>query len=58
MKDNDIERIEKIRFMLNNALNMNLSSEMLLKISRKLDVKIVDYYKKREFLFKKIRKES
>ncbi|MGB9814055.1 MAG: Spo0E family sporulation regulatory protein-aspartic acid phosphatase [Thermovenabulum sp.] len=52
MKDDDIERIEKIRCMLNNALNMSLSSEMLLKISRKLDVKIVDYYKKRVFIQK------
>lgn len=46
MKDD--KRIEIARNILNNAVKMNLSKETILKISRKTDEFIVEYYKKKE----------
>lgn len=40
------EKIEIARNILNNAANMNMSKEILLKISQKIDKYIVDYYRK------------
>lgn len=39
------EKIELTRDILNNAINMRLDEELILKISRKLDQYIHEYYK-------------
>ena len=38
-------RIETARNILNNAASINISKELLLKISQKLDEYIVGYYR-------------
>jgi len=40
-----IDRIELGKRLLLNAVNMNMSKEILLKISQKVDKYIVEYYK-------------
>ena len=40
-----IDRIELGKRLLLNAANMNMSKELLLKISQKLDKYIVEYYR-------------
>ena len=40
-----LDRIEIGKRLLINAVNMNMSKEILLKISQKLDKYIVEYYK-------------
>jgi hypothetical protein len=40
-----IDRIEVARRLLVNAVNMNMSKDILLKISEKLDKYLVEYYK-------------
>lgn len=37
-------KIEIARNILNNAVKMNMSKDILLKISQKIDTYIVDYY--------------
>ncbi|KYO65541.1 Spo0E family sporulation regulatory protein-aspartic acid phosphatase [Thermovenabulum gondwanense] len=44
--DDNLRKIEQFKHILNNALNMHFDKEILLKISRKLDKTILDYYKK------------
>ncbi len=41
-------RIETARNILNNAASINISKELLLKISQKLDEYIVEYYRYEE----------
>ncbi|MBO8138857.1 MAG: aspartyl-phosphate phosphatase Spo0E family protein [Desulfotomaculum sp.] len=41
---NTNKKIEIARNILNNAAKMNISGEILLKISQKLDKYIVEYY--------------
>ncbi|MHB1406147.1 MAG: aspartyl-phosphate phosphatase Spo0E family protein [Desulfitobacteriaceae bacterium] len=43
---NSTDKMEIARAILNNAGNMNVSKEMLLKISQKMDEYIVEYYRK------------
>lgn len=38
------DKIEIARSILTNAMNMNLSTDILLKISQKIDKYIVEYY--------------
>lgn len=45
---NNKNKIEIARNILNNAVNMNVSKELLLKISQKLDEYIVEYYRNEE----------
>ncbi|WP_222927632.1 aspartyl-phosphate phosphatase Spo0E family protein [Biomaibacter acetigenes] len=40
------DKIEIARNILNNAANMNMSKEILLKISQKIDKYIVEYFRK------------
>jgi len=40
------EKLEFLRNILNNGINMNFNEELLLKISRKLDKYIVEYLKR------------
>jgi hypothetical protein len=40
------DKIKTARSILTNAVNMNMSSEILLKISQKIDKYIVEYYRK------------
>jgi hypothetical protein len=42
------DKIKTARSILTNAVNMNMSSEILLKISQKIDKYIVEYYRKSE----------
>lgn len=42
---NNKEKIEMARNILTNAANMNMSREILLKISQKIDKYIVEYYR-------------
>lgn len=42
------EKIALIRNILNNANNMNIKTETILKISRKIDEYIVEYYREKE----------
>ena len=44
----DKDEIEMARNILNNAANINISKELLLKISQKLDKYIVEYYQNEE----------
>jgi len=37
-------KIEIARCILNNAANMNMSEEIILKISQKIDQYIIEYY--------------
>lgn len=39
-------KIEIMRDMLNNAVEMNMSKDILLGISREIDKYIVEYYRK------------
>lgn len=39
------EYIEIPRAILNNAISMNMSPEIILKISQKIDKYIIEYYK-------------
>jgi hypothetical protein len=39
------DKIEIARNILNNAADMNMSKKCLLKISRKVDIYIIEYYK-------------
>ncbi len=48
-------KIEMTRRILNNAVSMNMSKEIILKISKKLDRLIVEFYQQ-ENLNKKIEK--
>ncbi len=41
---NKKDKIEIARSILNNAVNINISQDIILKISQKLDKYIVDYY--------------
>ncbi|MEW6624430.1 MAG: aspartyl-phosphate phosphatase Spo0E family protein [Bacillota bacterium] len=41
---NKKDKIEIARNILNNAVNMNMSKEILLKISQKIDKYLVEYY--------------
>ncbi|KNZ68634.1 hypothetical protein Tfer_2809 [Thermincola ferriacetica] len=43
---NKRDKIEMARKILNNAANMNMSKEILLKISQKIDKYIVEYFRK------------
>ena len=43
---NSTDKMEIARAILNNAGNMNVSKEMLLKISQQMDKYIVEYYRK------------
>lgn len=45
---NEKDRIETARKILNNAFSLNLSKDILLKISRLIDKYVVDYHKKRK----------
>lgn len=45
---NNKDKIEIARNILNNAANMNMSREILLKISQKMDKYIVEYFRKGE----------
>lgn len=47
---NKKNKLEIFRNILNNAINMNFSKEILLKISKKLDKYIVEYMQEREKL--------
>lgn len=47
---NEIEKIELARNLLYNAANMNMSKEIILKISQQLDIYIIDYYEKNSTL--------
>lgn len=42
------DKIEIARNILNNAASINISQELLLKISQKLDEYIVEYYRNEE----------
>ena len=42
------DEIEMARNILNNAANINISKELLLKISQKLDKYIIEYYRNGE----------
>ncbi|HHV98822.1 MAG TPA: Spo0E family sporulation regulatory protein-aspartic acid phosphatase [Clostridiaceae bacterium] len=42
------EKIALIRSILNNADNMNMRTEIILEISRKIDKYIVEYHRKNE----------
>jgi len=42
------EKIVLIRNILNNANNMNIKTETILKISRKIDEYIIEYYREKE----------
>lgn len=44
----DKDKIEITRNILNNAVKINISKELLLKISQKLDKYIVEYYRNEE----------
>ena len=58
---NDKDKIEMVRRILNNAVNINMKQNIVLQISQKLDQHIIDYYlnndemrgKKRKALIKK-----
>lgn len=39
------DKMEIARAILNNAGNMNVSKEMLLKLSQKVDQYIIEYYR-------------
>jgi hypothetical protein len=41
-----LEKIELVRKLLNNGASMNMSKDILLRLSKKVDQYIVDYYKK------------
>mgnify|MGYP001150999701 CR=1 FL=1 len=41
---NDKDKIEMVRRILNNAVNINMNPDIVLKISEKLDQHIIDYY--------------
>lgn len=43
---NKRDKIEIARNILNNAANMNMSKEVLLKISQKIDKYIIEYFRK------------
>lgn len=43
---NKKEQLEITRNILNNAVNMNLRKQILLKISQKFDKYVVEYYQK------------
>jgi sensor histidine kinase regulating citrate/malate metabolism len=45
---NKKDKIEIARNILNNAANMNMSKEILLKISQKIDKYIVEYLREGE----------
>lgn len=46
---NEKDRIEIGRNILNNAANMNINKEILLKISQKIDKYIVEYFRKYDY---------
>lgn len=41
-------KIEMARNILDDATNMNIKKEILLKISQKIDKYIIEYYKEKE----------
>ncbi|NLB88185.1 MAG: Spo0E family sporulation regulatory protein-aspartic acid phosphatase [Syntrophomonadaceae bacterium] len=41
---NDKDKIEMVRRILNNAVNINMKQNIVLQISQKLDQHIIDYY--------------
>lgn len=43
-KVNKKEKIEMIRNILNNATDLNITKEIILKISQKLDKHVIEYY--------------
>lgn len=43
---NKKEKIEMIRNILNNATNMNIRKEIILKISQKFDKHVIEYYQR------------
>ncbi|MDR5659650.1 aspartyl-phosphate phosphatase Spo0E family protein [Serpentinicella sp. ANB-PHB4] len=45
---NNREKIKVTRNILDNAINMNIRADIVLKISQKLDKYIVEYYNKDE----------
>lgn len=49
------DKIELARNILNNAYDTNVSKEIVLKLSRKVDDYIVDYYKQN---YSKINKDQ
>ncbi|MDN5365671.1 MAG: hypothetical protein PWP44_874 [Thermacetogenium sp.] len=54
---NEKEKIEAARKILNNAYSLNLSKDVLLRISRLIDKYVVAYHKK-ENRVKKEKKQS
>lgn len=45
---NKKDKVEMTRSILNNAMNMNLNKEIILKISQKLDQCIYEYYEEHD----------
>jgi hypothetical protein len=50
------DELEIARNILNNAVSMHLSKELILKISQKVDKYIVEYYRKEEWLWQNKKK--
>lgn len=45
LKEQEKDKIEIARTILNNAVNMNINKEIILRLSKKMDQYIVEYYK-------------